>query len=119
MKSPRGLAFVRTKGRLLVWIAAAIVVIAAGAFASYWWIYRPNLAAATPSLQTATARRGDLIISASGTGTLMAPERDLSFTATGQVKVTHVYVEAGDTVQARADISSSSRFSRNPGHFLS
>jgi HlyD family secretion protein len=83
-----------------VWFAFLIVAIGAGAFAYYWWIYRPNLAAATPTLQTATARRGDLIISAGGTGTLLAPEDDLSFTATGQVKVTHVYVEAGDTVQA-------------------
>ena len=83
-----------------MWSALVVLVIAAAAFAYYWWVYRPNLAAATPTLQTATARRGDLVISASGTGTLMAPERDLSFTATGQVKVTHVYVEAGDTVQA-------------------
>ena len=84
----------------MVWSALSILAIAAGTLTYYWWVYRPNLTAATPTLQTATARRGDLIISASGTGTLLAPERDLSFTATGEVKVTHIYVAAGDTVQA-------------------
>jgi len=84
----------------LVSSVVVLVLIGAGAFAYYWWFYRPSLTAATPTLQTATARRGDLVISAGGTGALLAPEDDLSFTATGQVKVTHVYVEPGDAVQA-------------------
>jgi HlyD family secretion protein len=100
LKSTRSPAFFAGQKRLLLWSVLTFVVIGAGAFAYYWWVYRPNLSAAAPTVQTATARRGDLIISASGTGALLAPEDDLSFTATGQVKVTHVYVEAGDTVEA-------------------
>lgn len=49
--------------------------------------------------QTATVRQGNLIISASGTGTLAAAnEIDLAFTASGQV--TGIFVKPGDHVEA-------------------
>ena len=50
-------------------------------------------------LQTAVVRRGDLVISATGSGTLTAPEKDLGFTGSGDMRVTAVNVKAGDLVQ--------------------
>ena len=45
-------------------------------------------------------RQGDLVLSATGTGTLTAPEQQLGFSAGGEMTVTGVYVKAGDLVQA-------------------
>ncbi len=54
--------------------------------------------ATTDTLQTATATRGDLVIYASGSGTLIASDEvDLAFSTSGQVK--HVYFKVGDIVQ--------------------
>ncbi len=57
----------------------------------------------TPSqeaaLQTAVVRRGDLVISATGSGTLTAPEKDLGFAGSGDMRVTAVNVKTGDLVQ--------------------
>ncbi len=53
----------------------------------------------TDTLQTTIARKGDLIIYASGTGTLTAvDEVDLGFKSSGQV--TKINVAVGDTVKA-------------------
>ena len=50
------------------------------------------------ALQTATAYRGDLVIYASGSGTLIAADEvDLAFSTSGQV--TGIYFEVGDVVQ--------------------
>ncbi len=52
-----------------------------------------------PQLQTAVVRRGDLILYASGTGTLVAPDPiELGFGSAGTVA--KIYVEIGDLVQA-------------------
>ena len=51
------------------------------------------------ALQTALVRRGDLVISATGSGTLTAPEKSLGFTGSGDLTVTSVHVGAGDLVQ--------------------
>jgi RND family efflux transporter MFP subunit len=50
----------------------------------------------TDALQTATASRGDLVIYASGSGTLIAADEvDLAFSTSGQV--TGIYFDVGDT----------------------
>jgi RND family efflux transporter MFP subunit len=52
----------------------------------------------TETLQTAVARTGDLVIYASGTGTLTAADQvDLAFKTSGQVKA--IYFEVGDEVK--------------------
>ncbi len=52
----------------------------------------------TETLQTATSRTGELVIYASGSGTLIpADEVDLAFKTTGQVKT--IYIEVGDQVE--------------------
>ncbi len=66
--------------------------------------------ASTASMRTATATRGDLVIYATGTGTLISKnESSFGFSAAG--KVTNVYVKVGDTVttgQVLAEMDASS-----------
>ena len=50
-------------------------------------------------LQTTVVRSGDLVLSATGTGTLTAPEKGLGFAGSGDMTVTAVNVKAGDLVQ--------------------
>lgn len=85
---------------LFLWIILAIFLIGSGSLSYYKLIYQPRQAASNTSvMQTATARRGDLVLSASGTGTLTATdERELAFTAAGTV--TKLSVQAGDQVEA-------------------
>jgi HlyD family secretion protein len=103
----RNIAILKSKGKLLssgirrnpfLWVALAVLLVSAGSFTYYKLVYQPQAASQTSVMQTATARRGDLIISASGTGTLTANETELSFTASGEV--TRVLVKAGDQVEA-------------------
>jgi multidrug efflux pump subunit AcrA (membrane-fusion protein) len=81
----------------------AIVVVLAGAGGG-WYYYNQYLPAqASPpaeTIQTAQVRRGDLVITASGAGTLIpAAEVDLGFRTSGGVLV-EMLVEVGDQVQA-------------------
>ena len=50
-------------------------------------------------MQTAVAQRGDLVVSASGTGTLIA-QTDASFGFETSGQVTEIYVKVGDQVEA-------------------
>jgi HlyD family secretion protein len=85
-------------------IAAGGVIILSGGLAIYLTgssspIASLNSATPTPSYQTAVAKRGDLTISASGQGTLIAGKYvDLSFLSDGVVE--SLMVKAGDVVQA-------------------
>jgi HlyD family secretion protein len=93
-----------TRTRMLL-AAAAIVLAAAGGTAYYLWKKGDSSAAAqeTP-LQTATVRRGDLKLFATGTGTLIPnAEATFGFSASGQV--TEVLVEVGDIVDAGAELA--------------
>lgn len=83
------------------WIIGALLLIAvAGAFAYYKFVYVPSQAASTqPAMQTAVAYEGSLVISASGTGTLVSKDEvNLAFQTTG--KVTELNVKVGDQVKA-------------------
>ncbi|MEW6402483.1 MAG: efflux RND transporter periplasmic adaptor subunit [Chloroflexota bacterium] len=79
-----------------------ILVLAMLASAVYFSVTAFSAATATEeadTMQTATAYRGDLVIYASGSGTLIAADEvDLGFSSSGQV--TAMYFEVGDTVQA-------------------
>jgi multidrug efflux pump subunit AcrA (membrane-fusion protein) len=70
-----------------------------GGFAYYRMVYLPGQTTDEPTMQTATARQGDLVIYASGTGTLVpAAEASLGFSASGQVS--KINIKVGDTVEA-------------------
>lgn len=84
-----------------IWaMTVVILLVAAGGVYAYY--QSTQTAAETTSeseMQTAVATRGDLIIYASGTGTLISSsEIDLSFRTAGEV--TEVLAKVGDTVEA-------------------
>ncbi len=84
-----------------IWAAAVVILLAAGGGA---YVYYQSTQAATETIsesemQTAVATRGDLIIYASGTGTLISSnESDLAFHIAGEV--IEVLAKVGDTVEA-------------------
>jgi RND family efflux transporter MFP subunit len=82
------------------WIIVIIVgLIAGGGVVYYETNSTDTQTATTDTLQTIIARKGDLTIYASGTGTLIAmDEVDLGFKTSGQVK--EINVEVGDSVKA-------------------
>jgi multidrug efflux pump subunit AcrA (membrane-fusion protein) len=84
-------------------VALALLAAAAAAIAGYYlYTAGQNTLAqevAEPPLQTATVRRGDLVISATGSGTIIpADEVSLGFASSGQV--VQIPVEVGDRVGA-------------------
>ena len=84
-----------------LWIVLAVVVlVSAGGYAYYQMEYLPSQEQTDePGLQTATIRRGDIVLYASGSGTLIAAsEASFGFGVSGQVK--EVYVSVGDVVEA-------------------
>jgi len=85
--------------RLLWIILAVVILVSAGGFAYYRMVYTPTQQTDEPGLQTATVRRGELVIYASGSGTLTAAsEASFGFGTSGQVK--DLYVKVGDVVEA-------------------
>jgi len=94
-------AFLTKHPKRTLWIVLAVVVLAgAGGFTYYRMFYNNSTEQATDSeLQTATVKRGDLVIYASGSGTLIASsEASFGFDTSGQVK--EIYVSVGDVVEA-------------------
>jgi HlyD family secretion protein len=83
-----------------IWIALSVLLIAVtGGFAYYKLTYASAQTTTETTLQTAVVRQGDLVIYASGTGTLVAADEvDLAFKTGGQV--TEIPVEVGDQVEA-------------------
>jgi RND family efflux transporter MFP subunit len=84
---------------LVLAITGLLILLTIGGYAYYRLVHQASETAQEPTLQTAIASRGDLVISATGTGTLTAPQEELGFTGTGEMTVTGVYVKAGDLVQ--------------------
>lgn len=90
-----------SRGKLGIILAAAVVVVAAGGYAytSFFGSQKATAARATAAAETQTTvvRQGSLVISASGSGTLVSRnEADLGFSTTGTVA--SVDVKVGDTV---------------------
>jgi HlyD family secretion protein len=91
--------------RKIPWIILGLVVILAAAGGAYYYFrVRPAqaaqaAAAQTPTISTSTVTRGDLVISASGSGTLI-PVREMAvgFQSGGTLK--EVLVKLGDVVEA-------------------
>ena len=86
--------------RVLLTLLVLLVVAGAGGYAYYVKVYLPSQTTTTTNtLQTATVRQGDLVIYASGTGTLVASDEvSLAFKTGGEV--TELNVAVGDTVNA-------------------
>jgi RND family efflux transporter MFP subunit len=82
------------------WIILAVVVLSsAGGFAYYRLANDSEEQADEDELQTATIRRGDIVLYASGSGTLIAAsEASFGFGTSGQVK--EIFVSVGDVVEA-------------------
>jgi HlyD family secretion protein len=87
--------------RPVFWIVLAVLVLAIAAGAYYYATSlqaKTAAAAAQPALQTAIARQGNLVLRASGTGTLIAAsEVNLGFKTTGTL--TTLNVKLGDRVK--------------------
>jgi RND family efflux transporter MFP subunit len=107
MSNPAGKPSIRhwfTRGRVLLAILA-IAAVAAGIGAYSLWKTNQSAAADTENpLQTATVRRGDLKLFASGTGTLI-PNAEATFGFSASGTVTEVLVEVGDIVDAGAKLA--------------
>jgi len=86
--------------KVIVILAVILVLAGAGGYAYYSQVYLPSqTTTTTASLQTATVKQGDLVIYASGTGTLIASDEvNLAFKTGGEV--TEITVEAGEKVSA-------------------
>ena len=87
-------------GKKTWWGIAIVLVLMIGGGVAYFQMNSAETQTTeTDTLQTTIARKGDLMIYASGTGTLIAvDEVDLGFKTSGQVK--KINVEVGDTVSA-------------------
>lgn len=82
-----------------VLLAVAVVVLAAGGVGG-WQLLQPEEDISEPAeMQTATIRRGDLVLRASGTGEVIANQSvELGFGASGEVA--QILVSVGEEVQA-------------------
>jgi len=89
----------RSTGAIAI-LAVVLILAGAGGYAYYTKVYLPDQTSTTTNtLQTATVRQGDLVIYASGTGTLIASDEvNLAFKTGGQV--TEIAVKVGDKVKA-------------------
>ena len=86
-------------GKKTWWMMAIAALLVIGGVAYYQVNAVDTETATTDTLQTTVVRKSDLILYASGTGTLIAvDEVDLGFTTSGQVN--KINVEVGDTVKA-------------------
>jgi HlyD family secretion protein len=92
-KSPFG------RHRNLLFLAALVLVAVIG-FVAWQWLHRASAdQASQPTLQTAVARRGSLVVSASATGKVIAPQEiNLGFNESGTLS--ELLVKVGDKVKA-------------------
>ena len=80
-------------------LSGVIILIIGAGLAYYQLVYLPAQTTDEPTMQTSIVRKGDLVIYASGTGTLTAMnEVDLGFNTSGQV--IKINAEVGDKVNA-------------------
>jgi HlyD family secretion protein len=84
---------------VVVFVLVALTAVGAGGWYYYGHYGQAQTANGEETIQTATVRRGSLVVAASGTGALVPnAELELSFSSGGLV--TEVLVEVGDEVQA-------------------
>jgi HlyD family secretion protein len=91
--------FLRNRRLLFVILAIVVLLAAGGAWYYYGRVVPAQALPAEETIRTATVRRGDLVITASGTGILIpATEVDLGFPTGGTLA--EMAVEVGDRVEA-------------------
>ncbi len=92
-------SFLSGKRRLLFLLLIVVALVAVGGGWYYYYRYLPSqTSAAGETIQTARVREGNLVMSATGSGTLIpAQEVDLGFN--GGSVLTEVLVEVGDRVE--------------------
>ena len=87
------------RNRKIIWIVALLSLLTAAGYSYYSNKYVATRTTTGLVTQTAVAQRGNLVVSASGTGTLIPnSEATFGFKASGQV--TKVEVKIGDQVEA-------------------
>jgi HlyD family secretion protein len=81
------------------WIILIVLILAAGGgYAYYALVYKPGQTPSEPTITTTQVRQGDVVISVSGSGTLVpTSEATLGFETSGYLK--EVYVAVGDRVK--------------------
>lgn len=95
----------KRQAKRIYWIIIAVVlVLAAGGFAGYryWYLPSQEVVNEDSTLQTATARRGDIILYAAGSGELIpSAEVDVSFDISDDVQeeLVELLVGVGDEVE--------------------
>lgn len=82
-----------------IWIVAALALLITAGWYYYSTVVASSRSSSDAETQTGIVRRGDLTVSASGTGTLSA-QTDASFGFDASGQVTEVYVKVGDEVEA-------------------
>jgi HlyD family secretion protein len=91
--------FSRLSKKHLLIAFSFLILLGVGGFAYYRSTYLPARTANEEEIQTSVVRQGDLVIYASGSGTLIAAdEKELGFGANGPVA--ELYVQVGDEVKA-------------------
>jgi RND family efflux transporter MFP subunit len=82
------------------WILASIIVLAVAGAATYYYtsLAQTSVPTETP-VQTATAFRGNIVLQASGTGTL-TPANEVSFGFGTSGQITELNIKVGDQVEA-------------------
>ena len=94
----------RRRNKRRIWIPLMMVLlVAAGGLGYYFWNQKTTVTAdaAGTTYNTTTVRQGSIVISATGSGTLLAgKERSLAFTSEGTVA--EVNVQVGDIVEEGA-----------------
>jgi HlyD family secretion protein len=97
--TPKPRSFFSNINRKFIWLVAVISLVAAGSV-YYSKIYLATRSVSGSEIQTAVAQRGDVVVSANGTGTLIAnSDATFGFETSGQV--TEVYAKVGDQVETR------------------
>ncbi len=99
MTSKQGRFLLSNKGKRISLFTTVLILVIAGGYAYYSKVIATSQNANRSQTQTAFVQRGDLTVSASGTGTLIA-QTDASFGFDTSGEVTDVYVKVGDQVQA-------------------
>jgi RND family efflux transporter MFP subunit len=87
------------KGKVIFWITVILALLSTAGWYYYSQVNASTQTADRTQAQTEVVQRGDLTVSASGTGTLIA-QTDASFGFEASGQVTGIYVKIGDQVEA-------------------
>jgi len=91
--------FTKSSRKRLLFAFGLLILFVGGGFAYYQVFYLPSQTPEEPDIQTTVVRQGDLVIYASGSGTLIAADEiELGFGTNGPVA--ELSVQVGDEVQA-------------------